>query len=1103
MVHRLLLDEPGRRELLIGDEAIVRGAIEARVALVSGYPGTPASEVGDTFHRLYRELGISFEYSVNEKVALELAFGASLAGARTLVSMKHLGLNSAADPLSTMPYIGVRGGMVIVSAGDPGCMTSPNEQDQRHLGRMVGVPTLDPASPDEARRMTVFAYELSEACELPVLLRITTRVCHTRAPVEFGPRVPPRLPAAFVKDPARNVPVPVNARRMRETLFQRLERARTAMAASPFNPRSGPPTGRRGIVAAGAPRNAAIEALRRAGVEVPLLEIGTVHPFPYALAVEFLRAVDEVLVLEELSPYVEDVLLASAHRAGVPTRVHGKRDGHAPWFHELEMGEVERRVRAFLELPPAPRATVEPLPAGFAPPPRPPVLCSGCPHRNSFHTVTAVFGDTPVYVNDIGCYTLGMSPPHHAGDTLLAMGSSIPMAAGIARATGKRTVAFLGDSTFFHSGMPPLVDAIEQDDDVTVIVLDNHVTAMTGLQPSPSRRIGDVARALGARDVSVVDASDLPALLAAFGRAKEARGLSVVVVEGPCALLAAREHPAAEKTLPMIDPDRCHTCGMKEAGLGCGLDPSPAVMRRVAVQRAASNGVLGASAAEPATSPCSLECPLGICIPSYVGAIAAGSPGRGVRAVEVRAALPSVCAYVCHRPCESACVLASEDGSIAVNALKRHLMDRHRGAPAEQRPIPSGLSVAVVGAGPAGLAAARELVRRGYAPTVLDAHGRPGGMLEHAIPAYRLPRDVLRRDIDAVLAEGVRFEGGVRVGRDVTLEDLRRRGFRAILLALGAQQGTRPPVPGAHLDGAIDALAFLAEGAPCDGESVVVVGGGDVAIDAARVALRRGAERVTIVCPEGEDEISAAAETVRDALREGAVLRPGNAVLGIEAGVDSGPDSSAGGRVARVLLGRVVGFARTDDGAVRWDRAEPAGEIAAARVVFATGQRPVVDGLDLPAGLVLTSGRVDADDCGRTCVPDLFAAGDVATGPSTVTEAMAAGVRAAWAIDVFLANGRDVRGPSAPPRRVRRRDERAAASHVTPASLEPDDALAEAQRCRLCGMCRNCRTCVELLACPAITRAGRDERPEILQELCTACGACVQACPNDAITVPA
>ncbi|MHB8874110.1 MAG: thiamine pyrophosphate-dependent enzyme, partial [Myxococcaceae bacterium] len=479
----------GRRELLLGNEAVVRGAIEAGVGVVSGYPGTPASEVGDTFHRLQRDLGIWFEYSVNEKIALEVAFGASLTGTRALVSMKHLGLSSAADPLSTMPYIGVVGGLVIVSAADPGCLTSPNEQDQRHLGRMFGLPTLDPATPDEARRMTAFAFELSEACELPVLLRITTRVCHTRAAVAFGALPPPRPRGVFRRDPKRFIPTPVNARRMREVLQTRLDKACELMTASQFNQRTdprqpAPGAVRRGLVATGAARNAVRGLVLEPGLGVPVLELGAMHPLPHELILPFLRELDDVLVIEELTPYLEDSLLAIAHHHGVAARIHGKRDGLMPWPFELEPEEVEARVRDFLCLPRQPAARAPSVGVPLAPP-RPPVLCAGCPHRNTFHAVTAVFGDKTVYVNDIGCYTLGANPPHFAGDVLLAMGSSLPMAAGIARATGERVVAFIGDSSFFHSGMPALLNAVQNDDDVVLVVMDNDITAMTGFQPSP------------------------------------------------------------------------------------------------------------------------------------------------------------------------------------------------------------------------------------------------------------------------------------------------------------------------------------------------------------------------------------------------------------------------------------------------------------------------------------------------------------------------------------------------------------------------------------------------------------------------------------------
>jgi indolepyruvate ferredoxin oxidoreductase alpha subunit len=1173
-VDMLLSSEVGRRELLLGNEAIVRGAIEAGVGLVSGYPGTPASEVGDTFHRLQRELGISFEYSVNEKIALELAFGACLTGTRALVSMKHLGLSSAADPLSTMPYIGAVGGLVIVSAADPGCLTSPNEQDQRYFGRMFGLPTLDPATPDEARRMTAFAFELSEACQLPVLLRITTRVCHTRAAVSFGALPGLRPKGVFRRDPSRFIPTPVNARRMREVLQRRLDRACELLTASQFNlvshpaARSGTGTAaRKGLIAAGAARNTARELVSRSELAAPLLELGALHPLPHEVIVPFLSQLDDVLVLEELTPYLEDSLLAIAHHHGLGCRVHGKRDGLMPWPFELEPEEVEARVRDFLGV--ARPAAVRPASEAPAAPPRPPVLCAGCPHRNTFHAVTAVFGDQTVYVSDIGCYTLGANPPHHAGDVLLAMGSSLPMAAGISRTTGERVVAFIGDSSFFHSGMPALLDAVQNDDDVVLVVMDNDITAMTGFQPSPGtpeagepgtkRHIADFARALGVKDVAVVDPADIPATLRAFERAKKSRHLSMVVAEGPCAMLMhSPQQGAAKVEPPKVDHDKCHTCGMSEAGLYCELAPSLAVQRRMAAQRvdgpaplalvtgsSPSRGMPAAREKVPETSPCSVECPIGICIPAYVGAIAAGEPERALQTVALRAALPSVCSHICHRPCEAACIHVESGGRpIAVNELKRYLTERHPAAAIAPREPPKGPTVAVVGAGPAGLAAARELVRRGYAPTLFDARPRPGGMLEYAIPEHRLPRSVLRGDIAAVLAEGVRFEGGARLGDGLSLAQLKDRGFGAVLLALGAQRATRPPIPGADSKHVTDALAFLAEPTSLSGHQVVVVGGGDVAVDAARVALRQGAASACLVFPEPEGHMAAARDSVQAARDDGVTLFPGHVVVQVNA--------------QSVATGVVVGFKRGAEGKVSWDAVEAADELLATSVIFATGQRPALEGLDLPAGLAQPSGRLGADDFGRTAAPWLFACGDVATGPTNVTAAMASGARAAYAIDEFFLGHAPEKKPAAPPPRKHgagaamphARSESAGAysdadsgraqsagaesgrvrpvrgelggaypvhperrpqaevegriihrplSNSAAPALTHAEALAEAQRCFLCGMCRNCNTCVELLGCPAISRDGRDSRPHILDEACNVCGACVQACPNGAI----
>jgi len=1085
-------DAPTGPWLLSGNEAIVRGGVEARVQVVSGYPGTPASEIGDTFARIRAELGIDFEYAVNEKVALESAFAAALCGARSLCSFKHLGLNAAADPLSTIPYLGVRGGMVIVAAADPGCQTSPNEQDHRYLAQMLGLPALEPADPAEALQLTRAAFDLSEACQLPVLLRPTARLCHGRAKVVAGARLPTRSPTAFVRDPGGLLPVPQHARAMRERLTQRLALAEAWWDKSGFV-RATPGDGRIGVIAAGVPRNAVHLALDHLRQTVPVLELAALHPLPTAALASFAWALDEVLVVEELSPYLEDAVAALAQRLGVRIRVRGKRDGLVPWTGELTTEAVDDALRSVLALagPALGSASRAPGPAADRPslvaPARPPVLCAGCPHRASFHAATAVFGAGTVVVNDIGCYTLGALPPHGAGDVLLAMGSSIPLAATLARTTGQRTVAFIGDSTFLHAGMPGLLQAVERADEVVVVVLDNHTTAMTGLQPSAAARTRNllaIVRALGVDQAAEVDVRDGRALTLALHAARRQSGVSVVIAAGPCARLsAARPAPA-----PTLDPDRCHTCGMREAGLPCGLAPSPTVQRRAATLRTIA-GAIGAD--QPRTSPCSTACPLGICVPAYVGAIAAGELDRALQAVGARAALPSLCAHLCHRPCEAVCAASQGRAPVAINALKRYLTETGARATVVS-PAPMGPSVAIVGAGPAGLACAAELVRRGYRPALYDARERPGGMVAHAVPAARMPRAVLERDIAAVLDLGVRFFGGVRLGREVTLDGLRAQGHAAVVLALGARLSAVPAVHGADLAGVDLALPFLSAVPDVAGQRVLVVGGGDVALDVARESLRRGAATATVVCPEPREDMSAAPDALALGEAEGVVVRAGCAVVRLE-----GP-----GAVHRAVVGSVVGLDRGPP--LRWTALANETAALADRVVFAIGQRVDTADCGLPQVVVGTDGRLLADTHGRTGLAWLFAAGDAVTGPSTVTQAMASGVRTAWALDVALAGDRPVDPCRAPLPQGQTRH-RPSPIAVLPRFGEIDvptaaEAATEAERCRLCGLCANCTACVDLLGCPAIV--GGEGVPSLRGDLCNGCGLCVHACVNGALAVP-
>ncbi len=584
--HVVLRDGPGTPVCLLGNLAIVRGALEAGVQFFSCYPGTPSSEVGDTFAQIAKEADILFEYSVNEKVAVEIAFAASLTGARTMCGMKHLGLNYAADPIATMPYIGVEGGMVIVSAGDPSVITSPNEQDQRHFSHFLYYPVFDPATPDDALRMTRYAFEFSEKTRLPVILRPTTRVCHSSGMVTYESLPANKNRIHFTKDPARYVPIPANAHRMRKELTERYRRAEELLGTSEFFPRAG--SGRYGIIASGVAYAYATQVIQDLGLErqVTLQQVGA-YPIPGGVLADFLVDVDSVLVVEELTPLVEDRISLAAFRRRRDIPVYGKHTGHFPVEYEYTPDLVEDALRDYLRLQLREKASV------VVPdlPTRPPVLCPGCPHRASFYMARKVFGKNTVYCNDIGCYTLGYGEPLHSCDVLLCMGSSISQASGIARTTGRRTVAYIGDSTFFHSGLPALANAMQAKDDVTVIILDNYITAMTGFQPSlttnsrepggvqvESRTTGEkgmrfsieeTVRGLGVNEIYSVDPYNEDATLDALKKAKNGVGVNVVVCHSPCAV---NEHrlKRGEKRAPFtIDREQCNSCSLCVRLLGC------------------------------------------------------------------------------------------------------------------------------------------------------------------------------------------------------------------------------------------------------------------------------------------------------------------------------------------------------------------------------------------------------------------------------------------------------------------------------------------------------------------------------------------------------
>lgn len=562
MSHPLLTAAPGERHLMLGNEAIVRGALEAGVNFVTCYPGTPSSEVPDTFRRLGGADGrYRLEYSVNEKVAVEVAAGAALAGAMALVTMKHVGVNVAADPLLTMAYVGLPGGLVLLSADDPGCHSSQNEQDNRHYARFAGLPCFEPATAQEAKDMTRDALLLARDLEQPVLLRTTTRLNHLRGPVETGALPEPAARVKIAKNPQRFVPVPAVARGRHQALDRALAQARSRAEQSPWNRMRG--KGRLGVIGSGIARAYLADALYAGGWEdrVRVLDLGMTWPLPEEMLSEFLSGCDRVLVLEEGAPLLERDLRALAQHRAIPVSIEGKGDV-LTLYGEYSTSAVMRALAAFVgetaSSPDAPASTAENLPG------RPPNLCAGCSHRAVYYAVRKVFGDDAFYSSDIGCYTLGMLPPLRMADFLVCMGSSVSAGSGFAMAADKPVVAFIGDSTFFHSGMTGLANAVFNRHDLLLIVLDNGTTAMTGHQPNPGMLqdvlgesavhldIESVVRGLGVTEVVKVKAYNLRNSLKTLEDMKAKSGVRVIIAEEPCVLYARRTLKKVSPQIAMV-----------------------------------------------------------------------------------------------------------------------------------------------------------------------------------------------------------------------------------------------------------------------------------------------------------------------------------------------------------------------------------------------------------------------------------------------------------------------------------------------------------------------------------------------------------------------
>lgn len=574
-MHKLLTDLEGREILMFGNEAITRGALEAGVGFASTYPGTPSSEISLNFFQISKQTDdFYFEYSTNEKVALEVAAAAANCGVRSMCVMKHVGLNVAADTLMTLAYVGVKGGLVIVSADDPHMFSSQNEQDNRYYGRLSGLSILEPSSVAEAREMACYAFELSEALSEPVILRTTTRVNHSTGPVVPGRLQPRRPKGRFNKDPFNYVTVPAVSRKLHEKLLAHMETARNLSNQSPYNFISG--AGDFGVICNGVSYNYVRDAVveLNAGDRIAVLRIGFSHPMPDAVIKDFLQTKEKILIVEEGEPVMEEAVKAMAAEACRCVEIAGKGDGLFSRLSEFDPRMVMQCLARFfgLECPPAQPVDLSDVPEI---PQRPPNLCPGCSHRATFYAIKqAVNAEETIFPTDIGCYTLGFLPPVSMGDFLICMGSSVGTACGFSKASDQKVVALIGDSTFFHSGIPALVNGVFNNHNFTLVILDNGTTAMTGHQPHPGVdmdelnfpgynrvSIENLVRGIGVGHVTVIKPYNLKKSVEAIRAAVEYPGVSVVIAREACVLKAKSLKKKSNRVFYVSDKCKNHrTC---------------------------------------------------------------------------------------------------------------------------------------------------------------------------------------------------------------------------------------------------------------------------------------------------------------------------------------------------------------------------------------------------------------------------------------------------------------------------------------------------------------------------------------------------------------
>jgi len=1099
-----------------GNDAIVRGALEAGVGGVFSYPGTPSTEISEAFSRIsqfqssedgqdkYADLVSSpvyFEYSVNEKIALEKAIAFAIGKRNALCCMKNVGLNVASDALMTIPYQTITGSLVIVVCDDPGCHSSSNEQDSRHWGSHASVPIFDPATPEDAFEMTRDAFALSAKTRLPVLVRMTTRVSHSRGSFDFQQIAIQATRGTFERSP-RHINIPARTATAHQRLLDKLH----GEALTPFSHVYNRITRSKnssdtGIIVSGVPAAYFLEqaSTHKLMDDLNILKLGLINPFPDDVVLDFLElGIKKILILEELDPIIENAVRVVAQKNGINVDIFGKGDFRLSPVGEYSQDIVNDALALFtgktLE-----NKTTHHLPGSGSLssdlPIRPPSLCTGCPHRATYYGLKLALprekGDGVILCGDIGCLGLGGLAPLNMMDTVNHMGMSVSMAQGLDRALGKssdsKIIALVGDGSFFHSGIPSLLNAVYTNANMTVIVFDNRTIAMTGCQDNPGARdvapprkiaIETLIKGLGVEHVETIDPFELNNTCEKVQQAVDFQGVSVLVSKSPCIMLN-RLDPRPEQKI-VVDQSKCKTCANHEdPALNCSQVCN--VESGLARARAKSLGEKSIEGNEQL-------CPANICNHGFVSAIQAENYKTALEIVRDKMLFAHTCGEICHRPCEG-----DQGDKIPIKYLKKfvatleeNFSDFSQVIERTQRQEKKGLQVVIVGGGPAGLSSAYDLIQAGYEVTVYERAAKAGGLLTHVIPGFRFDKTKYDQEIELLEKLGVNFQYEQSLGDSIHLPEL-ATNFDAVIVAVGLGQASTLPIVESSIaeNRKFTSTEFLqlfnSDQIKIEPDATtLIIGGGNSAMDAARSARRLAPRGLTVIsCLEDRATMPAFQEEIQHALDAGITILDDSCVDRI--------DSLENGQYKVHLNDYASGESRDS--------------IDVDYAITAIGQRAesLLPGSWTQAGQD-SLGRIKDDASG---LPDnMFVAGDlVADNHQSLIGAIGSGKKAAVEVRKALENyAYDYEGQAALDNLTAVRAEYRTFSTLLASAdinFDPGRIHEKITPFNLHQTCERCNHCIDNFGCPSLHKL--DGHVVINQQSCIRCGLCIDVCPNNAI----